>query len=91
MSYDIKTTKGPGGSSDGPQQAGGGQGGRHFRLYIAGLPGGPGVSGGVIDLCHSCGETIEKITADRPEYAAMAAIMTVICHPVPNRDIQDFE
>ena len=48
-------------------------------------------SGGVIDLCRSCGETIEKITADRPEYAAMAAIMTVICHPVPNRDIQDFE
>lgn len=45
----------------------------------------------VIDLCRGQGCDITRITADRPEYMAAAAIMTVLCHPAPNRRIEDFE
>lgn len=34
---------------------------------------------------------IVSITANRPEYAAAAGIMTILCHPAPNRRIEDFE
>lgn len=40
---------------------------------------------------HMMREDIACITADRPEYAAAAGIMTVLCHPVPNRRLEDFE
>lgn len=31
------------------------------------------------------------VSADRDEYAAAAGIMTVLCHPAPNREISDYE
>lgn len=34
---------------------------------------------------------IAFVFADRDEYAAAAGIMTVLCHPAPNREISDYE
>lgn len=48
---------------------------------------------GAIDILREHGplEDISDFTADRPEYAAAAGIMTVICHSAPNREVSDFE
>lgn len=40
---------------------------------------------------HMMEGDIVNITADRPEYAAAANIMTVLCHPAPDREVEDFE
>ena len=34
---------------------------------------------------------IAFVSADRDEYAAAAGIMTVLCHPVQNREIENYE
>lgn len=34
---------------------------------------------------------VAAVSADRGEYAAAAGIMTVLCHPAPNREISDYE
>lgn len=34
---------------------------------------------------------VVAVSADRGEYAAAAGIMTVLCHPAPNREISDYE
>lgn len=47
--------------------------------------------GDLAGICLSQGEDIALITADRPKYRAAAAIWTIICRPVPNRRITDFE
>lgn len=36
-------------------------------------------------------EDVVTITASRSDYAAAAGIMTVLCHPVSDRRIEDFE
>lgn len=46
---------------------------------------------GLIDLCREQGSNIANISADRPEYHAMAAILTVLCHPAAERRLTDFE
>ena len=35
-------------------------------------------------------EGVTNITANRPDYAAAAGIMAVLCHPAPNRRIEDY-
>lgn len=40
---------------------------------------------------HMMQGDVINVTADRPEYAAAAGIMTVLCHPVPNRRLADYE
>lgn len=49
--------------------------------------------GGAIDILQERGARgeIARIEADRPEYAAAAGIMTVLCNPAPDRRIEDFE
>jgi len=34
---------------------------------------------------------IAAFTPDRPEYAGLCGALTVICHPAPNRRIEDYE
>lgn len=34
---------------------------------------------------------VAAVSADRGEYAAAAGIMTVLCHPAPNREISNYE
>lgn len=34
---------------------------------------------------HMMREDVVNIEADRPEYAGAAGVMTVLCHPAPNR------
>lgn len=48
--------------------------------------------GGAIDIFRErgAGGEIARIEADRPEYAAAAGIMTVLCNPAPDRRIEDF-
>lgn len=48
---------------------------------------------GAIDIFRKRGARgeIGHIEADRPEYAAAAGIMTVLCNPAPDRRIEDFE
>lgn len=36
-------------------------------------------------------ENVVSISADCPEYAAVASILTVLCHPAENRRIADYE
>lgn len=43
----------------------------------------------MVDYINS-GEIV-SVTADRPEYEAMANLMYVLCHPAPNRAIMDYE
>lgn len=48
---------------------------------------------GAWTVCHDhmlVGDVV-SITADRPEYVAAACTMTVLCHPAPNRRIEDYE
>lgn len=47
---------------------------------------------GAWDICfnHIMREDVASVTADRPEYAAVAGIMTVLCHPIENRRIEDY-
>ncbi len=48
---------------------------------------------GAWTVCHDhmlLGDVV-SVTADRPEYAAAAGIMTVLCHPVKNREVSNFE
>lgn len=47
---------------------------------------------GAIDIFRERGlrGEIARIEADRPEYAAAAGIMTVLCNPAPDRRIEDF-
>jgi hypothetical protein len=40
---------------------------------------------------HPVAGNIVSFEADRPEYKAAANIMTVLCHPVPDRRISDYE
>lgn len=44
-------------------------------------------------VCHDHMLTgdVASVTADRPEYAAAAGIMTVLCHPAPDRKVENFE
>lgn len=35
--------------------------------------------------------TVAAVSSDRGEYVAAAGIMTVLCHPAPNREIEDYE
>jgi len=48
---------------------------------------------GAIDLFREHGPfgAISRFEADRPEYAAVAGIMTVLCHPAANRKVSNFE
>lgn len=34
---------------------------------------------------------VAAVSSDRDEYAAAAGIMSVLCHPAPNREISDYE
>lgn len=47
--------------------------------------------GEAIDLCRERGGDVVSITANRPEYQAEAEILAVLCHPVPNRRLADYE
>jgi len=40
---------------------------------------------------HMMQSDVVSITADLPEYASAAGIMTILCHPVANREVTDFE
>lgn len=40
---------------------------------------------------HMLRDGVVSITASRPDYAAMAGVMSVLCHPAPNRRVEDFE
>lgn len=48
---------------------------------------------GVWAVCrdHMMEGDIVNITATRPEYAAAAGIMSVLCNPAPERELKDFE
>lgn len=43
------------------------------------------------DIVRERGQDIVSVKADRPEYAGIAALMLIVAHPAPNRDIKDFE
>ena len=48
---------------------------------------------GVWTVCHDhmlVGD-VADVTADRPEYSGLAGLVAILCHPVPNRRIEDFE
>ena len=34
---------------------------------------------------------ISSFTPDRPEYDGLCGALSVLCHPVPNREVADFE
>lgn len=48
---------------------------------------------GAIDLIHSMGPSgaIAGMEADRADYAGWAKMLSIVCHPVPNRRISDYE
>ena len=43
------------------------------------------------DIVRDQGQDIVSVKVNRPEYQAAAAIMGVVAHPVPNREVRDFE
>lgn len=49
--------------------------------------------GGAIDIFRERGPfgSIAKFTPDRPEYDGLCGVMSVLCHPAPNREVRDFE
>lgn len=48
---------------------------------------------GAIDLFRGRGPfgDIVSFTPDRPEYDGLCSVLSVLCHPVPNRRLEDFE
>lgn len=48
---------------------------------------------GVIDIFRDKGPlgAIASIEADKPEYAGLYGALSVICRPVPNRRLDDYE
>lgn len=48
---------------------------------------------GAIDLFREQGPfgDIVAFTPDRPEYEGLCGALSMLCHPVPNRRITDFE
>ncbi len=36
-------------------------------------------------------ENIDRFIPDRPEYDGLCGALSVLCHPVPNRELKDFE
>ncbi len=48
---------------------------------------------GAISLFREHGPfgAIDRFEADRPEYDGLAGMMTAVCHPAKNREVNDFE
>lgn len=48
---------------------------------------------GALDIFRQLGPfgSIAEFTTNRSEYAAATNIMTVLCHPALNREIEDYE
>lgn len=48
---------------------------------------------GALDIFRQLGPfgSIAEFTTNRSEYMAAAGIMTVLCHPAPNREIENYE
>lgn len=48
---------------------------------------------GALDTFRQLGPfgSIAEITTNRSEYMAAAGIMTVLCHPVQNRELENYE
>lgn len=48
---------------------------------------------GAIQLFHDLGPfgAIASVKADRLEYDGLAGMLTAVCHPAPNRRIEDYE
>ncbi len=48
---------------------------------------------GAINLFRERGAfgDIATFTPDRPEYDGLCGVLSMLCHPVPNREVRDFE
>lgn len=48
---------------------------------------------GVWTVCHDyiLFDDVVNVAADRPEYSGLSRLIAALCHPAPNRRLEDYE